>query len=506
MQRLWQKASVSTLTKALLWLSVAALVLGALPLYLIAPYNHPYYDDYGFSYRVHEAWQQTDDVGAALAAAWRSARDTRMSWQGTYTGTLLSNLQPGVLDEGLYWLGNVFLLTAFIGCFVCFFVTVFGRLGMERRARWTLGCMATALMVQLMPDVGEAFFWFNGGVGNAFIYALLALAAALMVRLLHSERRAGTVGLMAALCLLMVLLGGGSYGGGLFGLCGLALWVTWLMRRRHPRRWHMAALLMLFLGCFLYSVCAPGNGVRASVIGYHASPVKAVLQGLYYGMAQIGTYMRLPLLGATLLLLPALYRAAKQSAFSFRCPWGVGLMLYALYCTQLVPPLYSIAGIGAGRIVNTYFISFVALWFGYVYYLCGAAARWLTRHEATLPALTARRYGALLLCGLCLTGVGCLGVKPHNEPLYGVQNLSGISAALSLLNGEAAQYHRDMLAREALLSDPAQPEVTLETLTRVPDVFMDDLIQPNAVYDVRPSLYLYYPKQAIHIAGEEGAP
>ena len=38
----------------------------------------------------------------------------------------------------------------------------------------------------------------------------------------------------------------------------------------------------------------------------------------------------------------------------------------------------------------------------------------------------------------------------------------------------------------------------------VPAVLMDDLIVPNAVYDARESLCLYYEKQAIHIAGEEG--
>ena len=50
-----------------------------------------------------------------------------------------------------------------------------------------------------------------GGIGNTFIYSLMALAAALMVRLAEAKGRA--VGLTAALCLLMVLLGGGSYGG-----------------------------------------------------------------------------------------------------------------------------------------------------------------------------------------------------------------------------------------------------------------------------------------------------
>ena len=42
---------VEKIRRALLWLSVAALVLGAVPLYAISLYNHPYYDDYGFSAR-----------------------------------------------------------------------------------------------------------------------------------------------------------------------------------------------------------------------------------------------------------------------------------------------------------------------------------------------------------------------------------------------------------------------------------------------------------------------
>ena len=122
---------------------------------------------------------------------------------------------------------------------------------------------------------------------------------------------------------------------------------------------------------------APGNTVRAGVIGYRASAVKAVLQSLYYGVAQMGTYLRPALIAVTLAVLPALYGAAKKSPWRFSHPWLVLGLMGALYCTQMTPPLYAIASIGAGRIVNTYFISFVALWFlvgvlpgG----LCGAAA------------------------------------------------------------------------------------------------------------------------------------
>jgi len=144
------------------------------------------------------------------------------------------------------------------------------------------------------------------------------------------------------------------------------------------------------------------------------------------------------------------------------------------------------------------------MWFLYVYYLCGVVSRKL--EGVRLPAMNAKRFGALLLVSLCLLGAGSLAFKRSGDVLYGVQNLSGPSALLSILTGEAQQYDAQMTAREAVLNDEAQSEVTLTPLTAVPAVFMDDLILPDAVYDVRPSLCLYYGKDAIRIEGEVTEP
>jgi len=482
-------------------LCVLVLAVSTLPLAVISFYNHPYYDDYGFSAGVHHAWKETGSLNAVWNAALESARNTRQTWQGTYTGTFLSNLQPGLFSESLYWTSNVFLIAALMVCMGFFFGTVFEKLGLERPERVSLSALAITLMIQFMPDPGEAFFWFNGGVGNTFIYSLLALAAALMIRLLADRGRA--VGKTAALLALAVLLGGGSYGGGLFTLCmGICL-LAWMFWKKQPKRWHVLAVFVLFALCFAYSITAPGNTVRAGKIGYEGHPVKTVLLSLYYGVAQLGRYVRLPLMAVTLVMTPALYGAAKKSSYRFAHPWlalGLGV---CLYCTQFAPPLHSIASIGAGRIVNTYFISFVAGWFLYVYYLLGAAARRLKLPE---NLWTPRRSRALLLTALCLLGSGCLAWKRSDDTLYGIQNLSGASAALSLVTGEAAQYDREMKAREELLNDDSQPVVTLAPLTAVPGVLMDDLLRHDAVYDVRPSLCLYYGKEQIVLPGGEVQP
>lgn len=494
--------SLQTLQKTFAWLCVLALVLSTLPLYAIAFYNHPYYDDYGFSARVHQVWTENGSLSAVLAATMESAAHTRLTWQGTYTGTILSNVQPGVFSESLYWIGTFILLTALIVCFWFFFSTVFGRLGLEKWAHTSLASLALTLMIQFMPDVGEAFYWFNGGIGNTFIYSLLALAAALVIRLFGSAGHG--VGLTAALAVLAVLLGGGSYGGGLFALCLCAVCIVWLLWKKHAKRWHFIGLTVLFALCFAYSMAAPGNAVRASVIRYDSSAVKAIAQSLYYGTALLGSYITLPVIAVTLALLPAFYRAAKESPYRFNHPWFVLFLGICLYCTQFTPPLYSGVFIGGGRIINTYFISFVAMWFVYAYYLCGFVSRRL--QNASLPEMTARRFSALLLAALCLLGSGCLAFKRSGDVLYGVQNMSGPSALLSILSGEAQQYDAEMTAREELLNDNTQSEVTLAPLSATPAVFMDDLILPDAVYDVRPSLCLYYGKEAIHIEGEVDVP
>ena len=54
---------------------------------------------------------------------------------------------------------------------------------------------------------------------------------------------------------------------------------------------------------FVYSMSAPGNTVRAGMIGYSCSPVKAIARSLYEGAILMTGYVRFPLLGLTLSLI-----------------------------------------------------------------------------------------------------------------------------------------------------------------------------------------------------------
>ncbi len=485
-------------------LCALALLASALPLYAISLYNHPYYDDYGFSADVHAVWKQTGSLSAVFAQAIQSAKETRQNWQGTYTGTLLSNVQPGVFSESLYFVASFFLLTAFLVCGWFFLTTLFGKrgLGLDGWQTFVLCSLVLSLLLQLMPDSGEAWYWFNGGVGNVFIYSLMMLFAAVAIRMWKAEQGWKTGLYTLALVLLAVAMGGGSYSGGLFSLCILATALVWSLVKKQKKGVLLAIAAGVLLCCFLYSMAAPGNNKRADMIASAVSPVKAVVQSFYYGVALMGSYTTLLLVAVTALVVPFFWQAAPKTGWRFQHPWLVLALMVCLYCTQLTPPLFSGVHIGGGRTVNTYFISFVVLWLLYAFYLTGYVQQHLPV-QILLPDKWKRAYAFVMACVLA---VGLCGFKPHGEPLYGPQNLAGMNAALSIVTGEAAQYDAEMTAREVLLNDASQPEVTLAPLTVVPDVFMKDLLVPGAEYDVRPSLCWYYQKDAIHIVGEEAQP
>ena len=202
-------------------LCVCALVFSLLPLYALAMYNHPFYDDFGFSVRIHHVWTDTGSVAEAVREAWRNMLSTRQTWQGNYTATFLSGIQPGVFDEDLYFLTTCILLTSLIaGCAALIAAALRRLLNADWAAVALIASLLLFLIVQMTPAVDEAYFWFNGGIGYTFNYALLALAGSLAIRLWRcgTKRRAALH--VAVLAVLLVLLGGGSYTSGLFALVG----------------------------------------------------------------------------------------------------------------------------------------------------------------------------------------------------------------------------------------------------------------------------------------------
>ena len=128
-------------------------------------------------------------------------------------------------------------------------------------------------------------------------------------------------------------------------------------------------------------------------------------------------------------------------------------------------PSYTMGGIGAGRLLNVVWMTFVLglavtefLFFGWVERVRGHmlrnAERFLEKHGRYLPGLAL----AMLVCMAC---IGSHTVKEGQDNYFA----TSLEACYELASGEASRFAAALDAREAALSDPSQPDVAISPLS-----------------------------------------
>ncbi len=504
-----EKSSLFLSRRLVAGLCVLLLVASLAPLYALSFYNHPFYDDFGFSLLTRAAWTSARSLPAVAEAALRNTAGIRNTWEGTYTTSFIGALQPAVFGEGYYWITTFLLLTALL-CALWFLLwQALGKgLGCDVPTCVIAFCALAFVIIQFVPDVSEAFFWFNGGTAYTLMWALCCFWAGLLLKLAQAQTKAKTALWFALLAPVTVLMGGAKYSTVLFACLLLFCFTLRAFLLRRPKRLLYLLLALLLLGCLFFSASAPGNAVRAKTLHGGMGAPKAVLQALYFGLALMGNWFSLPLAAAVLLWAGLLLPFLRQSRLGFAHPVWVTALALGLFCAQLAPTLLTGNYLGDGRTVNTYYFSYVLMaCLLMVYWLGWGLKRFAKSAPSEAPAAppqaTAppRGISLRLLSGvLALLVLGCLSCRPEGAESYGPQNMAGGSAALSLWRGEAQAYDRAMDARDALLNDPAQAAITLVPVAPIPKAFMSDALDSQSLEYVL-SLYAeYYGKASVTVA------
>lgn len=493
--------------RALVWLCVAALLISLTPLYIISFYNHACYDDLGFSLLTRDAWLDTGSFISTVEAAVRNTTGIRQTWEGTYATSFISALQPALFGEGLYWLTTVILLSFFLISLWIFMRRVLVRLlGADKQAFWMAYCCVAFVLIQFVPDISEAFFWFNGGVAYTLLWSVMLLRFSAWLGYLDEKRRGIKLARYALLLLLTLIVGGGKYSTLLLACLADALFVVeGFIRKRKERLPELIAALLLF-ACFIFSALAPGNEVRSATLGARLSAPMAVLQAVYFGLSLMGSWFSLPLFVAWALVGWQLAEALRGSPFRFNHPIWITALCVCLFCAQLAPTLYTGNYLGDGRARDTYFYTFVLMSCALALYWEG----WYIRRAVRNPSLPAIGTGArsglrlgALLAAVALLIVGIVSYHPEGSQSYGPQNTASGSAFRSLINGEAARYDEAMDARDAEMNDADKQDAVLTPVIEVPDAFMGDALTGDSL-DYVLSLYAdYYNKQSVVLSEED---
>ena len=473
--------------KALLILAAVLLLLLIAPIIYCGRFAVMAADDYSYGAKIHQSAVSGASGLAVLKAALYTVCETYATWQGTFSGIFLMGMSPAALfGDGYYALTPLIMLLALIvGVYILSREVYCGLFGIGKSTSALISIYALILCTQLLPDARESFYWYNGAVYYTFMFGVSLAVYGCGVK----YARIGGGLRLAVLCLGAVFLGGGNYVTALTSsvlACGA---VAFLALRRN-RRWKLFLFPTLLLLCsFAASIAAPGNLVRQSATGIeHCGVMEAVLNSFKAGAVKCVQWFSLAVLGGLLAVSPLLWGSARRSSHSFRFPLLVTGFSYCLLSAMFCPHLYALDSLGAGRLQNIIFFSYILLLIFNMFYWLGWVNKKYSRSAAGEQDSVPVAAKAL---SLALAGVCCAAYILSGNSLTSV-------VALNLARSEEAVIYLEATQeRQALLNDSSLKDVLLKPYPTGPIFVYDDDISYDPDYWINRDMSSYYGKDSV---------
>ena len=444
-------------------------LISILPLLALAFYSHPAGDDYAYGLAAHLAWKETHSIASVLKAAAQNVQDYYHTWQGTYASIFLMSLQPAVLSQRLYPLTTFLMLGMLVGSTFLLIRTLFTHYLRLSRSVWGLLTLSVLfLSVHVLDDGKSAFFWFNGALHYVFMHACMLFLLSFLLLFLKARKSAAKVFYLLVSCFLALVIGGANYVTALLTpiLVGFLLLLC-LIARQKRGFWCLLPLTLMLAGLAV-NVLAPGNAIRMAAQYDSMGPVEAVYYSFVYALKGIRDWTTVYILFFTLLLVPFLFVHLAKADFSFPLPGVVTALSFCVVAASYTPSLYSMGHTYIfGRTLNIMRMLFYLLYFLNLVYLTGwitALCRRFGLTDALLGFFSSLRqnFSRSLTLGMTLFALGLVIFSDKSD-------ITGLSAADSLLKGYAKSYHEESLYRIALLTQGAD-EVWVPNFSVVPEL------------------------------------
>ncbi len=443
---------------------ICAIIL-VVPILQIAKYNMPSADDYSYGYETHLAWENTHNIFNVLKASFKTVAQTYNGWQGTFSAIFMFALQPSIFGNVQFYSITTFILifTLLISN-ICLIKTIAKKLFNYNKNSvvFIISILITVFAIEMLPEPVQSLFWWNGSIYYTFFYSIMLLAISAIINLITSKTQKGGVILWTILCVLLsVVVSGSNFPTALSYTIILVLITLSLFIIKNKKKYHLSAITVVTIVSFLISVLAPGNAVRQSMNDNSLGAVKSILAALVEGTKLIYNWTNLIVVIGFLILIPFIYQVIKESKFKFKYPLIFTIISFGIFCSQLVPPLYALNDIGAGRLIDMVYYSYYwLLLLNFGYYLGWITKKFGEEFNNLMEYINERIiiYVSILFVVLILV---CFPTKKYKE-------FTSYEALNSLVTGEAANYHEEMLERYKILENEDIKEVYLKELTNHP--------------------------------------
>lgn len=493
-QRWWER---SLSQKKLSTLSILLIIGMLIPLIVIALYNYPGDDDFEFTLPATQAWAETGSLWEALKGTAEITYTKYCKWQGNFVSTFFFGLTPMFIDIDLYFISNWIILAIIcLATAYCVKSAVQILLGGGKTHFWICYALILMLILQWMPSIGDSIYWHNGGMYTVAAFTLITLFGLLM-RCTLPQSRSRFIWRTVCAAILGFMLGGSFFGPMLGAGVFVFLYTARSLVLRSKNRIQCITALVFFGLSMLISVLAPGNALRQSWVEETVHPVKVVITAVLDSLDLAGQWTNLKLIGLMMIIVPVLWNPLKNSKYQFRYPLLVFIGLYGLFSATLAPGIYTNFGYAFPRYMNSIYFYYLVMVIGSILYFEGAFIRYLEHRQEPLPACFSRmgeRFtaGYLAAC-IALVTLGCFGTT--------IMNTSSVSAAKSLVTGEARQFYQEMLKREQYIFETDSDATVIDSLSCKPYVFKEDKLPWQGIYG--PVRYMKWTFEAQRANGVE---
>ena len=478
------------------YILVGIMVVSLLILMYLGLYNHPTGDDYYYAVTTKRALTETGSVWQMFAAAAKGVADQYVSWQGTYSAMFLMHLPPNVFGEAGYKLVTTIILSLYAGGIFYLFKPLVCTVLKGSRHMWcALAALFVLLTIQTVPFKGESFFWYNGSMYYTGYFALTFFFFGAVGRYLITGKKhyPFILGFSA------IFLAGGNYVSLLPAVLLMIIIVAFLIKKRSPKAWKMAVVMLLMIGGLLVSAAAPGNQVRGEGSIGNMPAYKAIALSIWQSVSYLRAWIDWWWLMTAIVVTPFFIQTYKKTTFSFRYPILIVGFIHGIFCSMSCPTFYAEGSTGPARVVAIVYYAFMLSTFVNYYYALGwLYRRWemknniknnqvekTTGWKARMPQILAAGAVLLLLVVQMVSGK--------------MAECSSMQALHVLGTGEAAAYEAEYRERLKVLQDDSVKDVVFKPYEHQPAMlyvgdFTEDVENENNV-----EIAKYFNKNSIKV-------
>lgn len=475
-------------------------IAGLIPLFWIGRYNYPCADDYSFGAACRAVWVESYSIPAVLSRAAVRAWEYYLNWAGCMSSSFFMALQPAVFGEGVYRITPLIMI-GIVSFGTVYFMHVLFVKGLKCSPYiiHSITMLMLFMMIQRMPEPAEGLFWYNGAVHYTFMHGVSLffygmLISAAVEKDSKKKRRSFIFSSIPA-----IIVGMGNYMTALNIGIVLAFLIFFLIINKKLKEQSFIFIPAgIFYLTFIINVIAPGNAVRETASN-GMNPLKAVLVSFYYALDYcLGEWSGWELLVFIALVATFFWNACRNLEFSFSYPLPVVMLNYCILSAMITPPLFGTGNIEAGRIKSLIYIMYILLLTLTVCYVTG----WARKRFAGMGASvedgkgSSFSYNSKLVIGFGMLfflfgAIICTIPKPDYFT-FG-------TAAVDILNGNAAAYGEAMQERVEIYNASAGKDVEVEPLPVRPELLCTSDISPDSNDWVNLGVCRFYRLESVRV-------